>query len=121
MTTKKKETVEAVEYEKYDGPKLSMLDITRSLTGYEENEIEERFGYPIGVLMDAALTKAGRAFIYIVEKRENGGKAEKAYHHAMNMRLIDVNDRFLDDEEDADDPVADEPDTEQGKGGSPSE
>lgn len=114
-------TTEEPEYEKYDGPKLSMTDITRSLTGYDENEIEERFGHSIGVLLQVSLVKAGRALIYVVEKRELGGKADKAFHRAMSLPLSEVNDRFLDDEEDEDDPMPDEPNTEQGKGGSPSE
>jgi hypothetical protein len=109
------------ENEKDDGTKLSMEDITRSLTGYEENEIEERFGHPIGVLLQIALTKSGRALIFVVENRELGGKPDKAYHRAMSLTVGEVNDRFLDADEDEDDVDPDRPDTDQGKGDSPSE
>jgi hypothetical protein len=109
------------EVEPAEGEKLSMLDITRSLNGYEENEIEERFGYPIGVLMNVSLTKAGRAFIFITESRKLGGKFDKAYHRAMSLTIRDVNDAFLDEDEDEDDVNPDEPHTDQGKDGSPSD
>lgn len=100
--------------------RLSMNDLVKSLTGYEEDDVEERFGHPIGVLLDHRVVKAGRALIYVVEKRA-GAKPTDAYKTAMEMRLADVNSRFLDEDEDEDDFNPDEPDTEQGKDGSPSD
>jgi hypothetical protein len=100
--------------------KLSFSDMVGSLTGYEEVAIEERFGQPVGHLMRAALTKAGRALIFIDEQRK-GAKAPAAYKAAMELRLEQVNERFFDDDEDADDFDPDNPDTELGKDGSSSD
>lgn len=100
--------------------KLSMNDLAKSLTGYEEDEIEERFEHPIGVLLAHRVTKAGRAFIYITQRRADV-KAAVAYKAAMEMRLADVNDRFLEEDEDGDDFDPDSPDTDQGKDDSPSD
>lgn len=94
--------------------KLSMTDLVGSLTGYEEDEIEKQFGDPIGPLLGKSLARAGRALIFIVERRDGKNPAE-ARDAAMALRLVDVNDRFLDDDEDADDAIPEEPDTELGK------
>lgn len=102
------------------GDKLSFSDMVGSLTGYEEVAIEERFGEPVGRLMRAALTKAGRALIFIEEQRK-GAKPADAYKTAMGMRLTDVNDCFFDEDEDEDDVDPDNPDSELGKGASPSD
>jgi hypothetical protein len=103
-----------------ESPKLSFSESVASLTGYEEVELEERFGETIGRLMDSALSKAGRALIYIDERRA-GAKPADAYKTAMSMRLVEVNTRFFDDDEDADDFDPDNPVTEQGKDDSPSD
>lgn len=92
---------------------LSFTDIINSLTGYEETEIENRFGAPIADLLEN-ITRAGRALIFIVEKRATG-KSEASYKTAMSLKLSEVNDRFKSEDEDADDVFPNEPDTDQGK------
>ena len=102
-----------------EGDKLSFSDTLASLTGFEEIEIEERFGEPIGQLMNSALSKAGRALIFVVERRA-GAKSGDAYKAAMNLRLDAVNTRFF-DEDDEEEDEGDEPATAEGKEGAPSD
>lgn len=101
--------------------KLSFSDIVASLTGYEEVAIEDRFGAPIGNLMRGSLTKAGRALVFVIELRRDTNKANKAYKTAMDLTVTELNDMFLDENEDQDDFDPDEPDTPQGKDDSPSD
>lgn len=116
MSTTKEAKVEVETAE--EDAKLSFSDTIGSLTGFEETTIEERFGEPIGQLMAKALSKAGRALIFIVEIR-NGAKTADAYKKSMGMRLVDVNSRFFEeDDEDEDD---EDPETPEGKGDSPSD
>lgn len=100
--------------------KISFSDTVASLTGYEEIEIEERFGEPIGQLMNSALSKAGRALIFVAELR-GGAKSADAYKTAMGMRLDAVNTRFFDEDEDEEEDEGDEPVTAEGKDGTPSD
>lgn len=117
MTTQDEDSTESAEPTKAEP--LSFSDTLNSLTGYEEVEIEEHFGEPISFLVRASYTKAGRALIYAAERRA-GAKPAAAFKTAMSLRLIDVNDRFKTDDEDAEDFDPESPDTEQGKDDSPS-
>ncbi|KRB73081.1 hypothetical protein ASE01_20105 [Nocardioides sp. Root190] len=97
--------------------KVSFSETVASLTGHEEIAIEERFGEPIGRLMASALSKAGRALLFVVETR-TGTKAAEAHKTVMAMRLDEVNARFFDDDEDDD--ADEDTDSPEGKDESPS-
>lgn len=92
--------------------KLSLKDAIQSLTGYEELKIEEHFGAPFGSLN--ALAKMKRALIFIARTRA-GDKPTAAFKHAMTLRLVEVNETFVADDEDEDDFDPNDPDTERGK------
>lgn len=94
---------------------LSYVDTINSLTGYEEDAIEEHFGAPPAVLMmQPSLSKIKRALIFTDRVRQ-GDKVGPALRYAKSLTLLEVVDAFLDDDEDAEDFNPDEPDTEQGK------
>ena len=99
--------------------KLSLSELVDSLTGHEENAIEERFGAMPADLIVRSLSKLKRSLIFVAQQRK-GDAPEAAYQHAMNMRLVDVVNLFQSDEEDADDAMPTDPDTDQGKDDSPS-
>ncbi len=98
--------------------KFSLVDEIRSLTGYEELKIDERFGHPIGDLLDVSLNRAGRAVLFIHGVRA-GKKAGEAYKATMDLTIGDVSRLFQTDDEDEDDFDPDDPDTDQGKDDSP--
>lgn len=99
--------------------KLSIVDGIRSLTGFEEVKIQERFGKPIGELLDISLNFAGRALLFIEGVRSHGNDAD-AYKRAMSLTIGEVNERFQTEDEDADDFDPENPDTAQGEGEGPS-
>lgn len=100
--------------------KLSRSDTIDSLTGYEEITIEQRFGDVPARLLTKSLSRLDRSLIFVLRARE-GVEHAKAYDHAMSMRLVDVNEFFLSADEEVEDFDAEEPDTLQGKGASPSD
>lgn len=100
--------------------KVSRKDIIDSLTGYEEDEVRERFGGTIAQLVGVSISKLSRALVYVQRVRA-GDEKPAAYDHAQSLRLADLNELFKPLEDDDDDFDADEPDTEQGKDDSPSD
>lgn len=105
----------------------SFSDTVASLTGFEEDEIFERFDqHSIGGLMDISLAKAARALLFIIQRRQ-GVKAGDAYKDVMTKRLADVNAIFFNfndtDEDKAadDDAKSNDPVTELGKADAPSD
>lgn len=89
--------------------KLTAGEIVESLTGYEEDEIEKRFGADVNVLLATKPMRALRALIFTVLAR-TGEKT--AYKDAMSMPAKDVSPWFAEDE---DEPMPEEPITESGK------
>jgi hypothetical protein len=105
-----------------------MLD---SLTGFEEERIEDHFGAHIYLLLSTNASKSGRALIFIDKLREDM-KSETAdenkvvtaaKRHAQSLTLKEVNAYFGDDEDEPDPFGLEEtgPSTESGKDGSDDE
>lgn len=90
---------------------FSFDEMLESLTGFEEIGIEEAFGADITALMLTNVTKAQRALVFVVKKRE-GLKATDARKAVLEMRLGDVQAFFADDEPEVNE---DEPVTAAGK------
>ena len=89
-----------------------------SLTGYEEVEIEGRFGDDIQVLLETRPIKAGRALAFVVVVRDLRAAdvkdpVKKAYEAAMGMTVTELNNFFPDEVDELD---ADQPVTPEGKG-----
>lgn len=102
--------------------RVSLTDTINSLTGYEEDEITGRFGNLRDLLdaTDGGSVKVYRACLYVLERRK--GKDEAAAMDAVQtLSRTAVVGPFLDESEDADDAMPDEPDTEQGKDASASD
>lgn len=85
-----------------------MLD---SLTGYEEQAIENQFGADIYALLNNA-TKASRALVFTSLNREEGSKPAEVRKRVMGMTIREINAFWQDD---ADEPMPDEPVTASGK------
>lgn len=92
-------------------------ELMESMTGYEEQTIEERFGAMPDVLIATKWTTGLRALAMIVIVR--GLKADdvkdpqgKAYKRVMEMTFKEVTDFFP---QEADEPVPDEPVTPVGE------
>lgn len=92
--------------------RLSFADLLNSLTGFEEDAIEERFHAPISdfLVMDPIgesvariLPKAYRALLFISARR-GGEKDADAYKSAMSLAMSEVNDRFFGDDDGAEVP-----------------
>lgn len=79
----------------------SMEEFVESLTGFEEIGIEEAFGQGIVQLLETKATMAARALIFVDRKR-SGLKAQEARKAALEMRLGDVQDYFVDEQPEVD-------------------
>lgn len=97
-----------------DGAKLSISDTVATLTGFEEQAIEDRFGRTIADLLSQDAVKACRALLFVLARRA-GDKDGDAYKAVMEFRLKDVDSRFQSEDEDQDDFDPDHPESEQGK------
>lgn len=100
------------------GSEIGIEEITGTLTGYEENEIESRFGADVNTLVDLKPIMGIRSLAYIVSVRalrdaDVKGPEEKAYKHVMSMTMRQVGDFFPDEEPDID---PDDPVTAAGEG-----
>lgn len=97
---------------------IGVEETTESLTGYEENEIESRFGSDIGALADAKPVMGLRALAYVMTVRDLKAAdvqspEEKAFKHVMSMTMRGVQDFWPDELPDID---PDEPVTAAGEG-----
>lgn len=91
--------------------KVTVTETIQSLTGFEEIAIAKHFEHDISTLLDAHATMAGRALVFTIKTRE-GKEPRHAKTEAMAMTLQQVNDYFAEDE---DEPMPEDPITEQGK------
>ena len=97
---------------------MSTAEITademyESLTGFEEIAIEKAFGEPIEDLASTRVTSFGRALVFVHHTRE-GMNAKDAKEAAMRLRIRDVEAFWAEGE---DEPMPEEPLTDEGKGG----
>jgi hypothetical protein len=95
--------------------KIAFMEMVESLTGYEEEAIEDQFGEDINTLLGLNATRSGRALVFIDAKRQ-GQDVAAAKAAAMSLTIKEVGDFF---EDDADEVMPEEPVTEQGKEGAP--
>ncbi len=120
MSTTDSKTATAEDQAVPEEERYSFSDTLASLDGFEEDEIYERFGDAVGGLMDVSLSKASRALLFILQRRQ-GIKGGDAYKAAMSKRLSDVNAIFFnfngsDEDEAIDaDSMSEDPVTELGK------
>lgn len=89
---------------------ISADEFMETLTGFDELAIEKHFDRDVMSLFQGAPTKALRALVFIVKRRE-GLTDTEAKQAVMEMSLKDVNGHFVD----ADEVIPEEPVTEQGK------
>jgi len=89
--------------------KPTVDEVVESLTGYEEDEIEKRFGADINTLLIGKPTRGLRALIFVVKARQD---PKTAYKDAMNLALKELDPFFADD---GDEPMPEAPITESGK------
>ncbi|MDQ6524328.1 hypothetical protein RB608_11985 [Nocardioides sp. LHD-245] len=101
--------------------RVSFWDTFNSMTGYEEMAVEKAFGATPGELTKKSFSgnwslDGMRAMVFVIASRAGD---PDPYATAMSLTRTQLADRFLSDEEDADDAIPDEPDTELGKDDSP--
>ena len=91
---------------------VTLSEISESLTGFEELDIEKAFGRTYAqIAADDNFTMFGRALIAVHLSRTQSIPYTEAYDQAMRMPIRDLDDYFAPDEEL--DP--DEPETPAGK------
>lgn len=95
--------------------KLSLEEVVESLTGYEEIEIEKQFGDDIEELLENKPRAGLRAAVFIIARRR-GAALPAAKDEAMKLSMRALNDCFADETIELD---PDDPETEQGKDGTP--
>lgn len=83
---------------------LSISDLLDTLTGYDEQAIEERFGAMPDSLLTTKPMMGGRALVYVVVRRHLAAAgvkdpSGKAFKHAMGMKVSDVEAFFPDEDE----------------------
>lgn len=105
--------------------RVSFWDTFNSLTGYEEDAIESAFHADLTELtkktFNGGFSMVGlRAMVFVLGTR-SGLDADKALDEAQKLSRTALSDRFLSDQEDADDAMPEEPDTDLGKPDSPVE
>lgn len=96
---------------------IGVEEMTETLTGYEENDIERRFGSDVATLLEKGIPGL-RALTYIAFKRDLiAGDVKdpdtKAYKQVMEMPLKAVGEFWPDEDQE---PVPDEPVTPMGEG-----
>ncbi len=74
----------------------SVEEVVKSLTGFDEIAIEQKFREDFTSLSPTMTT---RALVFILEKRA-GAEDKDAYRTSMNMPLGDIQGRFSEDDED---------------------
>ena len=91
--------------------KTTVGEMLESLTGFEEIAISKQFDADIATLLATQATMAGRALVFIDQKRQGLSDSE-AKKVSMEMTLKAVDGYFAEDEDAA---VPEEPVTEAGK------
>lgn len=98
---------------------MTTEDFGNSLTGFEELAVIDTFGKSVGLLNQLGSGLGFRALLMVHHMRTVGGKAKAAHDYAMGLPLAEVMAYFAADTEPEIDP--EDPDTEAGKDGSPSD
>ena len=93
----------------------TLSEMVESLTGYDELAIEKHFGAPISDLMNSKPTTGIRGLIFVHKTRENFSAVD-AKKQAMELPMRGAMDYFASDEQE---PLPEEPVTEQGKDSEP--
>lgn len=86
------------EQEQQEQVSLSMEEAVESLTGFDEIAIEGAFGADVTTLLTEKPTKAARALLFVMKRRE-GMKDPEARKAVMEMRLGDVQSYFIDEDD----------------------
>lgn len=71
---------------------MSSDEFLKSLTGFEEIAIKQRFGVPV-LAMEDDLATFGRALVFVAEKR-TGKNDHEAYQTAMSYTFAEVTSYF---------------------------
>jgi hypothetical protein len=114
---------------------LTVGELLDSLTGFEENQIEEKFSMLPGTILTqgfGGLQRLKRALLFIYRLRKDPkSREERAYQSVMNMTSgelqkwykpnTDPEDDDAEDDDDAVDPMTGEPLTETGKDDKPAD
>lgn len=94
---------------------MTAEDFVGTLSGWDEIAIEKAFGEDFLTLRKRGTTMV-RALVFVAFKRE-GQKHDEAYASAMNMPMRGLETYFAEEEPELD---PDDPETDQGKDGTPS-
>jgi hypothetical protein len=94
---------------------MTAEDFVGTLSGWDEIAIEKAFGEDFLTLRKRGTTMV-RALVFVAFKRQ-GQKHDEAYRSAMDMPMSDLENYFAEEEPELD---PSEPETDQGKGDTPS-
>ena len=90
---------------------LTASEMYQSLNGFDEIAIATHFGAKVQTLGEQDLSSFARALVF-VDKRRQGLKDKEAFTAAMELRISEVQDYFVEDNDELD---PEDPETEQGK------
>lgn len=93
---------------------MTLEEATESLTGFDEVAIEKLWGDDITTLLTTKVTRAMRAVVFVLKRRE-GLNDKEAHAAAMALTLGEVGEYFADE---PDEVMPEDPETELGKGDS---
>lgn len=92
---------------------LTVLEVSDSLTGFDEMAISQHFGCPVSELMETDASMWGRSLVFVLKRRE-GLSDDDARNAALSMTIKGVADYFPKESEESgkdEPPAADSPES----------
>jgi hypothetical protein len=86
----------------------SVLEVSDSLTGFDEAAVTQHFGRPVSDLMDKDSSMWARSLVFVLLRRD-GASDDDARNAVMAMTIKDVSGFFADESEES---GKDEPESE---------
>ena len=81
--------------------KITANELSKSLTGFDEIAIKQKFGVSLNALIQYDQTQFLRALVFVLRRRDGKLDAE-AFHIAQSLGLGDVQAEFGDEDAEAD-------------------
>lgn len=79
----------------------SISEAVESATGFDELAVKQKFGTPLGELLERDRLQGLRAIVFI-QTRRDGKKDDEAYHIAQSLPLSDLKARFAEQDPEGD-------------------
>lgn len=79
----------------------TITEAVESATGFDEIAVKQKFGTPLGELLERDRLQGLRAIVFI-QARSEGKKDDEAYHAAQALPLSELKARFTEQDAEAD-------------------